>query len=319
MARLTRNLVPAIGIVGIVASLWLLFQARASLRERDEQVQRLRERLAQFEEDAAHRSSMDAIGLAPDELKAYLSLPYEEFDATPGSGHRRFRDQPRNPAQAGALIEAYLESHPELPLNQRTNLQGHAAQLFAMGGRYERAITYLDRQRAQNPRDAWANATKAFLLFDREGLLAARRQMADGEPTDLIDYLIDHFGESYLDISRWEPICSTVRVPAGASANHRAAAVLLATALGLAVTIAPDAPAESGIAGECIWLEVRPMDGMPDMEGYIILHGTKRTVITASDEQRLNAAVKRFIESTRQHNGQRQAPSGLATSFDLAR
>lgn len=185
-----------------------------------------------------------------------------------------------------------------------------------MGGRYERAITYLDRQRAQNPRDAWANATKAFLLFDREGLLAARRRMADGEPTVLIDYLIDHFGESYLDISRWEPICSTVCVPAGASANHRAAAVQLATALGLPGTIAPDAPAEGGIRGGCIWLEVRPM---PDMEGYIILHGTKSTVITATDEQRLNAAVKRFIESTRQHNGQRQAPFGLATSVDLAR
>jgi hypothetical protein len=187
-----------------------------------------------------------------------------------------------------------------------------------MGGSYERAITYLDRQRVQNPRDAWANATKAFLLFDREGLLAARRQMADGEPTELIDYLIDHFGESYLDISRWEPICSTVRVPAGASANHRAAAVQMASALGLRV-IAPDAPAESGIAGECIYLEVRPMDGLSDMKGYITLHGTKGTVVTATDEEWLNAAVKRFIESIRQHNGQRQAPSGLATSFDLAR
>jgi hypothetical protein len=167
-----------------------------------------------------------------DELEAYLSLPYKEFDATPGSGHRRFRDQPRDPAQAGALIEAYLERHTDLPLNQRTNLQGHAAQLFAIGGMNQRAITHLDRLRAQNPNDNWANATKAFLLFDREGLLAARRRMANGEATDLVDYLIDHFGESYLDISRWTPICSTVRLPAGASASHRATADQLAQAFG---------------------------------------------------------------------------------------
>lgn len=127
MGRLKHTVLPIVVLVGFAVSLWFLFRSRASLRERDEQVHRLRERLAQFEEDAAHRSSMDAIGLAPDELKAYLSLPYEEFDAMPGSGHRRFRDQPRDPAQAGALIEAYLDCHPELPLNQRTNLQGHAA------------------------------------------------------------------------------------------------------------------------------------------------------------------------------------------------
>ena len=319
MARLRRNLVPAICMVGLAASLWLLWQTRASLRQRDEQVHRLRDRLAQLEVDAAHASSAHPTGLAPDELEAYLSLPYKEFDATPGSGHRRFRDRPQDPAQAGTLIEAYLERHPELPLNQRTNLQGHAAQLFAMGGRYERAIYHLDRLRAQNPRDCWANATKAFLLFNREGLIAARRHMADGEATELIEYLIDHFGESYLDISRWAPICSTVRVPAGASANHRAIADQLARVLGPQVTFARDAAPEGGIPGSCIWLEVRPMGGAADVQGYIILHATKSTVIMATDEQRLAAAVTRFIDSCRQHSGQRQAPFGLATSFEMAR
>jgi hypothetical protein len=158
-----------------------------------------------------------------------LSLPYKDFDATPGSGHRRFRDQPRDPAQAGVLIEAYLERHTDLPRNQRTNLQGHAAQLFAMAGMNERAITQLDRLRAQNPGDSWANATKAFLLSDREGLLAVRRRMGDGQPAELVDLLIDRFGESYLDVSRWTPICSTVSVPAGAAPNHRAIADQLAT------------------------------------------------------------------------------------------
>src|SRR5262245_7760305 len=132
MARLMRNVIPAVAVVGFAASLWPLYQARASLRERDEQVQRLRERLAQLEADVARPSSTHRLGLPADALEAYLSLPYKEFDATPGSGHRKFRDQPRDPAQAGALIEGYLERHAELPHNQRRNLQGHAAQLFAM-------------------------------------------------------------------------------------------------------------------------------------------------------------------------------------------
>jgi len=56
-----------------------------------------------------------------------------------------------------------------------------------------------------------------------------------------------------------------------------------------------------------------------DVEGYIVLHATKSTVITATSEQRLAAAVKRFIESSRQHNGKHQVPFGLAASFELAR
>ncbi|HLJ94627.1 MAG TPA: hypothetical protein VKU02_15685 [Gemmataceae bacterium] len=319
MARFKRSIIPAVVVVGFAASLWLFYQARASLRDRDEQVQRLREGLAHLELEVAPLSSRQPIGLPPDELEPYLSLPYKEFDATPGSGHRRFRDQPRDPAQAGALIEVYLERHTDLPLSQWTNLQGHAAQLFAMGGMNQRAITHLDRLLAQNPNDNWANATKAFLLFDREGLLAARRRMANGEATDLVDYLIDHFGESYLDISRWTPICSTVKLPAGASVSHRAAADQLALAFGLPVSVAHEAPAEGGIPSNCIWLDVRPMGGTPDLAGYIILHATKSTVITATDEQRLAAAVKRFIESSRQHNGKYQAPFGLVTSFELAR
>jgi hypothetical protein len=284
-----RSVIPAVASVGFAVSLWLLYQARASLRERDEQVQSLRERLAQLEVDVARLSSTHRLGLPPDELGFYLSFPYKEFDATPGSGHRRFRDQPRDPAQAGILIGVYLERHTDLPLNQRTNLQGHAAQLFAMGDMNERAIAHLDRLLAQNPDDYWAEATKAFLLFDREGLLAARRGLGEGEPAELIDHLIEHFGESYLDVSRWTPICTTVGVPAGASASHRAIADQLATTFGLPATVTHDAPADGGIPGGCIWLEERSMGGTPDVEGYIILNATKSTVITATSEQRLAA------------------------------
>ena len=51
MARLKRNIIPAAAIVAFVASLVLRYQARAGLREHDEQVQRLRERMAQLEAD----------------------------------------------------------------------------------------------------------------------------------------------------------------------------------------------------------------------------------------------------------------------------
>jgi hypothetical protein len=108
-------------------------------------------------------------------------------------------------------------------------------------------------------------------------------------------------------------------VPADASAEHRAIADQLAQAFGLPVTVANDPAAKSGVPGNCIWLEVRPMGGTPDVEGYNILHALKSTVITATSEQRLAAAVKRLIESSRQHDGERQVPFGLTTSFVLAR
>src|SRR5262249_58698862 len=114
------------------------------------------------------------------------------------------------------------------------------------------------------------------------GWRAAGRSRAEGRAPDRVDYLIDGCGEPSLDFCRWTPICSTVRVPAGASASHRATADQLATAFGLPVTVAPAAPAEGGIPGGCIWLEVRPMGGAPDVEGDVILHANKSTVITAT-------------------------------------
>jgi hypothetical protein len=144
--------------------------------------------------------------------------------------------------------------------------------------------------------------------------------MAEGDrAVEIVDFLIEQFGESYADGARWHPICSKVTVPEGASSDHRAAADRLAQAFGLSVTVAHSGVIEGGIPGDCIWLEVRPMGGTSDVEGYIILHALKSTVITATNEERLSAAVKRFIESSRQRNGKNQARFGLATSFELAR
>jgi hypothetical protein len=318
MSKPRRNIIPAVGIVGLAVSLVLLYQVRARLSERDEQVQRLRERMAQLEDDLAHHSPTNPTGLKAAELEAYLSLPYKEFDVIYGSGHRRFRDQPRDPVQVAALMEAYLNRHADLPFDSRATLQSHAAQMFAMGGMNERAIVNLDRLLADNPADGWAAALKAFLLCDRAGLLAARRRMADNPNVGIIDGMIDRFGKSYSDLD-WEPIASAVSVQAGASAKHRATADQLATAFGLPVTVAPVAPA-GGIPAACIWLEIRPMGPGRGVPGYIIFHqGKKGTMITANDEQWLTEAVKRFIETSRQHDGQRQAPYGLSTSYNLAR
>jgi hypothetical protein len=191
--------------------------------------------------------------------------------------------------------------------------------MFAMGGMNERAITHLDRLLAQNPADGWAAAMKSFLLLDRAGLLATRQRMADGQTAGVVDYMIDHFGESYFDICKWEPVGSAVCVPVGASANHRATAEQLAKAFGLPVTV-QGLPAKGSSPAECIWLGIWPMGPGRGVPGYMIFHlGKKGTVITATDEQWLTEAVKRFIETSRQHDGKRQAPIGLSTSYELAR
>jgi hypothetical protein len=318
MSKLRRNIIPVVAIIGFAVSLVLLYQARAGLRERDEQVQRMRQRMAQLEDDLARHSPTHPTGLTADELEAYLSLPYKQFDVIYGSGHRRFRDQPRDPVQVAALIEAYINRHPDLPFDSRATLQSHAAQMFAFGGMNERAITFLDRLLTQNTTDGWAAATKSFLLFDRAGLLAVRRRMVGSEAGGIVDLLIDHFGESYSDICKWAPVGSAVSLPVSASANHRATAEQLATAFGLPVTAAQDATTKDSNPADCIWLEIRPMGPGRGVPGYIILH-VKGTVIAATDEHWLAEAVKRFIETSRRHDGKRQAPTGLATSYDLAR
>jgi hypothetical protein len=99
MAKLRRNIVPAVAIVGFAVSLVLLYQARASLRERDEQVQRLRQRMAQLEDDVARHSSTHPTGLTADELEAYLSLPYKEFDVIYGSAIAGFETNLETPCR----------------------------------------------------------------------------------------------------------------------------------------------------------------------------------------------------------------------------
>ena len=132
------------------------------------------------------------------------------------------------------------------------------------------------------------------------------------------DWLLKKFGESYAD-GLWIPLSSNGSLPANASPEDRAAAEKLAQASGLAMTIAQNVATDAGVPGDCIGLEMRPVGSTPDVNGDIILHANKSTVITATNQPWLDAAVERFIASFRERNKKREAPFSLATSFQSAR
>ena len=153
------------------------------------------------------------------------------------------------------------------------------------------------------------------MQHDHAALLAARARLANGDAqVEEVDTLIERFGDSYADMRLWAPLCSLVALAPDAAAGQRAAAEKLAKTFGLSLTEAQTKPSR------CIWLEVRPWDSAPDYpwDGYIILHYASGTVIRASNQHWLDAAVERFIQSSREHNGKREAPTGLKSSFTLA-
>ena len=246
---------------------------------------------------------------------ALLSLPYERFDQTKGSGWRPLYDERRECGTAGVLIEAYLQRHRELTMEQRTVLHFHAAQMFAYDGQNARAVEHLDQAQGLGPGwDDTVVATRAFLLHDRARLLAVKQRLvAANASSEEVDALIEHFGESYADMRWWAVLSPAVAVPKGVSPDHRAAAEKLGKAFGIPVTEAETCPAHS------IWLELRRLGSNSDWDGYLVLHYESGTVITASGEAWLDAAAERFTKSSRERNGKREAPTGLTTSFRLAK
>src|SRR5512140_378344 len=62
---------------------------------------------------------------AIDNQAVLLSLPYEGFDQTKGSGWRPLYDEQRECGRAGVVVEAYLQRHRELPLEQQAVLHFH--------------------------------------------------------------------------------------------------------------------------------------------------------------------------------------------------
>ena len=112
----------------------------------------------------------------------------------------------------------------------------------------------------------------------------------------------------------WARLCPAVTFPQDASPPHRAAAEKLAKAFGFSATAVTTYPQPS-----CIWVELRDFAPESAAMGYVIIHSPDGTHITASNQYWLDAAVERFIKSSRESNGHREAPFGLSTSFNLAR
>ena len=180
------------------------------------------------------------------------------------------------------------------------------------------ALAHWDQSQTPDLGPGWnamVDASEAFVRHDRPALLAARARLpSSDDQVEEVDDLIEHFGDSYGDMRWWATLCPLVALPPDATTGQRAAGEKLARTFGLSLTQAQTKPSR------CIWLEVRPWDSAPDYpwDGYIILHYASGTVIRASNQHWLDAAVERFIQSSREHKGKREAPTGLKSSFTFA-
>jgi hypothetical protein len=250
-----------------------------------------------------------------------LSLPYEQFDQTFGSGWRPIFDQ-REYAKAARLIEDYLQTHHELTDGQRKFLHLHAGMMFALQGSTARALKHLDEaMTTRTLPELWPGwndfiiANRAFLTHDLAALQAARERLAVTHSSQLIfvDRLVQTFGSSYADWYWWARVYPKVVVSKGASLENRATAEKLAKAFGASFSVADSGPQPS-----CIWIEVRDFAPRSFAMGYIIIHSPDGTQISASNQYWLDAAVERFIKSSRMRHGSYEAPFGLTTSFNLA-
>jgi len=253
---------------------------------------------------------------------AILALPYKEFDQAFGSGWRPLLDRGEG-LKAAVLVEDYLKSHRELTPGEQKFLHLHAAQLFALEGKNRRPVKHLDE--AVSPlktEELWSDwndfiaATKAFLTQDRASLIAARERLAAAKAPRLkiAERLLEKFGSSYGDVIWWIRLCPGVAVAREASTAERSAAEKLAKAFGFPLTVGLTNSPEC-----CIRVERRSFAPNSGSMGYIIIHSSDGTLITASSQEWLDEAVDRLIKSSREWNGIREAPFGLATSFSLAR
>jgi hypothetical protein len=255
------------------------------------------------------------------EQAAVLALPYEQFDQTFGSGWRTLFDQ-REYAGAARLIEYYLQSHQELTFGQKKFLHLHAGMMFALEGSTTRAVKHLDQAKTAGvtagPWPDWndfISANRAFLMHDRMSLQAARDRLATAHSPRIapVDRLLQTFGGSYADWYFWARISPKVSVARDTSPQLRAGAEKLAKAFGAEFSVSDD-----GLQPSCVWVEVRDFAPKSSAMGYVVIHSPDGTHIIASNQYWLDAAVERFIKSSRMKSGVHEAPFGLTTSFNLA-
>jgi len=104
-----------------------------------------------------------------------------------------------------------------------------------------------------------------------------------------------------------------VGCPKGASAAHKASAQRIADILGVKLILQQNVNPVC-----CTWVEVNRWTPNPGQRGYLINNQGGGSLISASDEEQLQAAVDRFIASIHTINGKVHVPSGLMTNYRLA-
>ena len=104
-----------------------------------------------------------------------------------------------------------------------------------------------------------------------------------------------------------------IGIPKSATAEQHAAAEKLGREFGITVSTLDTNPVC------CVWLELRVWRPNPGTEGYVIIHQAGGTLITASSQQQLDAAVERLVKSSRKRDGKREAPVGLMTSYEVVK
>lgn len=161
----------------------------------------------------AASAEVDCQQLYREHLESDLTLSYEAFDQTMGSGFRELSAQGCE-REAADLIEAYIEATGA----EQNSLRWHIAQLRASHGDYEQAVRYARSSLIENEDlsarplrwNDYVLATIAFLEEDREALQRHRDRVAEGVDEHrgnamnlrLLDALIEHFEASYAEALR---------------------------------------------------------------------------------------------------------------------
>ncbi len=104
-----------------------------------------------------------------------------------------------------------------------------------------------------------------------------------------------------------------VAVPAGATAAHKAQAKIVADAMDVRVVSEMKTNPVC-----CVWVDITGWTPNPGEPGYVIINQSGGSIISASNEDQLRAAVERFRKTGRKKGKEFEVPLGLLTSYRIA-